>query len=77
MTVRTKKATVTFRRPLKPTSFNCQQPTETCRLVIDEEESFRLLVLAYQRTATMLHTLAILDPQRAVFARFSRSILED
>ena len=59
MTVGTKATTVTFRRPFKLSSFDRQQPVESYRLEIDEEESLGLSLLAFQLTATMLHTPAI------------------
>jgi hypothetical protein len=59
MTVGTKATTVTFRRPLKLSSFDRQQPVESYRLEIDEEEGLGLSLLAFQLTATMLHTPAI------------------
>ena len=59
MTVGTEATTVTFRRPFKLSSFDRQQPVESYRLEIDEEESLGLSLLAYQLAATMLHTPAI------------------
>ena len=59
MTARTTETTVTFTRSFKLSSFDCQQSAGTYRLVIDEEEIVGLSFLAYQSTATMLHTPAI------------------
>lgn len=59
MTVRTTETTVSFRHPFMLAPFDRLQPAGTYRLVIDEEEIQGLSFLAYQRTATMLHTPAI------------------
>ena len=59
MTARTTETTVTFTRSFKLSPFDGQQPAGNYRLVIDEEEIVGLSFLAYQRTATMLHTPAI------------------
>ena len=59
MTARTTETTVTFTRSFRLSSFDCQQSAGTYRLVIDEEEIVGLSFLAYQSTATMLHTPAI------------------
>lgn len=59
MTARTTETTVAFTRSFKLSSFGCQQSAGTYRLVIDKEEIVGLSFLAYQRTATMLHTSAI------------------
>jgi hypothetical protein len=62
MTARTTETTVTFKRPFRLSSLDRQQPAGIYRLVIDEEEIPGLSFLAYQRTATMLHTPAISEP---------------
>ena len=59
MTARTTETTVSFRHSFMLSPFNRRQPAGTYRLVIDEEEIQGLSFLAYQRTATMLHTPAI------------------
>jgi len=59
MTTRTKETTVTFTHPFELSAFDGPQPAGTYRLVIDEEEILGLSFLAYQRTATMLHTPAL------------------
>ena len=69
MTVRTTETTVMFRGPFKLSSFDRRQPAGTYLLVIDEEEIPGLSFLAYQRTATMLHTpaISVLNGPRQVF----------
>lgn len=59
MTARTTETTVSFRHSFMLSPFNRRQPAGTYRLVIDEEEIPGLSFLAYQRTATMLHTPAV------------------
>lgn len=69
MNMRTIEASVTFKHPFKLNAFDGAQPAGTYRLVIDEEEIIGLSFLAYQRTATMLHTpaLAAGDGKHEVF----------
>ena len=69
MSIRTTETTVTFRRPFRLSSFDRQEPAGTYRVVIDEEEILGLSFLAYQRSATMLHTpaLSVLNGSRQVF----------
>lgn len=59
MTIRTRETTVTFRHPFKLSVLDHVQPAGTYRLIIDEEEIPGISFLAYQRSATMLHTPAI------------------
>ncbi|QIB35496.1 hypothetical protein [Ancylobacter pratisalsi] len=62
MTIRTRETTVTFRHPFKLSGIDSPQPAGTYRLVIDEEAIPDLTFLAYRRSATMLHTPAIITP---------------
>ncbi len=59
MAIRTKETTVTFAHPFQMSAFDRLMPAGTYRLVTDEEEILGLSFLAYQRTATTLHTPAI------------------
>jgi hypothetical protein len=59
MTDRTTETTITFRHPFTLGSLDDEQPAGTYRLVIDEEEIPDVSVLAYRRTATMLHVPSI------------------
>jgi hypothetical protein len=59
MNIRTTETTITFQQPFMLQAFDCKQPAGTYRLVIDEEEIIGLSFLAYQRTATLLHTPAL------------------
>jgi hypothetical protein len=59
MTDRTTETTVTFRHPFTLASLDGEQPAGTYRLVIDEEEIPDVSVLAYRRTATMLHVPSV------------------
>lgn len=69
MNIRTTETTVTFKHPFMLQAFDGKQPAGTYKLVIDEEEIIGLSFLAYQRTATMLHTpaLAAFDGKHQVF----------
>jgi hypothetical protein len=62
MTIRTRETTVTFRHPFKLSVADRVQPAGTYRLVIDEEEIPDISLVAYRRTASMLHTPAISAP---------------
>ncbi|MQT14861.1 hypothetical protein [Segnochrobactrum spirostomi] len=69
MAVRTRETTVTFRHPFVLGGLDGPQPAGTYRLVIDEEEIPDIGLLAYRRSATMLHMPAIATPSgtRQVF----------
>lgn len=56
MTVRTTETTITFRHPFWMSCFDRSQPAGTYRLVFDDDEILGVSFLAYQRSATMLHT---------------------
>jgi len=56
MTVRTTDTTITFHRPFWLSCFDRPQPAGTYRLVFDDDEVLGISFLAYQRSATMLHT---------------------
>lgn len=62
MTARSTETTVSFRHPFTLGPFDRPQPAGTYRLVIDEEQIPGVSFLAYQRTATLLHTPAISTP---------------
>ena len=59
MTIRSTETTVTFRHPFKLSVLDQVQPAGIYRLVIDEEEIPGISFLAYQRSATRLHTPAL------------------
>jgi hypothetical protein len=63
MAIRTKETTVTFSHPFQLSAFDHLMPAGTYRLVTDEEEILGLSFLAYQRTATTLHTPSISTSQ--------------
>lgn len=69
MAFRTQETTVTFRHPFTLSGIDGPQPAGTYRLVIDEEEIPDVSILAYRRSATMLHLPAIGTPSgiRQVF----------
>lgn len=62
MGIRTRDATVTFKHPFKLSTIDRWQPAGTYRVVIDEEEIPDITLLAYRRSATMLHAPAITTP---------------
>ncbi len=74
--IRTTEASATFKHPFKLNAFDRHQPAGTYRLVIDEEEITGLSFLAYQRTATMLHTPALgtVDGKHEVFPTTSAEL---
>ena len=59
MNTRTSESLVTFHRAFTLRGVDSPQPPGTYRVVVDEAEIHGLSFLAFQRTATMLHTPAV------------------
>ena len=57
--MRTTETTITFRHPFVLADLETEQPPGTYRLVTEEEEIPGLAVVAFRRTATLLHLPAL------------------